>query len=1825
MVRVCLIALLTFLALCASFWINPGSDCLAQGPVPLRITKDPGADLAPAIAVHPDGRVAISWQHYAADGSQAYLDIAESPEFKPFLVAPLSPSPARPSLVYLSAAGGLQIAWTQPATDTLAVWRYTWPPTGSGATEALTLPLNLPLDLTLDGRGNLHAIWAQGNALNYWEESQAVTRTVAISPALTIEGLSLAVDGAGIPHLAWSARDELANALGISYTLLISEPTPIPVTSQGGSPRLLVGPSGRAHLFWLDGGGLSYAHSGDWASARVIMTAPLSADAFAFAVGPGEVAHVVWAEAQTLWYANSADWQGSLRPLVRQVNVSKVSMVVDGRGRPHIAWSALDEEGNADIYYLCPVTKDLQLNIAYPIQGEMLTGDVLAKAEANLLSSDLLRVEFYLQADGPDLSSQKGDVLFSLGVDRDGRDGWSVPLHIADLEGNRSYRVLGLGVDLHGRMTKALGGWFTVHPKATPWVWLQAPESVARGEQASVAALAGSNEGRLRRLDLFFAPAGCSLQGTEDTICPLLPQSLYVGSYSPSADRLAAQWQNMIYDSRRLADGLYQIVVVATDRSARVGYGLSSTPLVIDNAMFPVVEVTSPQVGAVVSNLLRASARASDLDGVITRLDFYAERARPLLQASYRGQDYELDVPDLVWLGSDVDGSDGWAVRVLVDERLDAPDWIGGWRIRAVAFDDSGLATSALSPGTFAILGRDRPQMEILSPLPRSTLYLTATIKLSVPTGLRYLSRVQVYVEDLAARLTYLGEMREASGLYLYEWDTRAFPDGECTLVIVGNLTDGHKSVVRSGRLSVRNESPLCDLASPAPDPVGGQVLKGTVPISLTQLSPSLPIAEARFYYKDEAGQLRPIGQDGYKENGWSATWDTTTSLDGTYDLVAGVVDAAGHTSFVTREVTVCNVTPSISFLYFNNTLPWQGVKQISWKAESPMGPSLSVTVAYSPDDGNHWITLGQDIPAADSFVWNTAAYPDSVSARLRLIVTDGDHYGQVTSPPFMVNNINEPPSIMLLAPSPAPDLVGGQAGQIHIAWQARDPDGEALTIDLDYRRGNGDWLALARQQPNTGSYVWQTQEMPAAGDYALRVTAVDPAGATGSDVVEGVRLVPGNPPFVRLLSPHGGVRLEKETVILWQATAAGGEELWVDLYYSDNAGQTWLPLAEGLPNTGYYAWEISYLPAGSQYRVRVVARSQLFQAVAESEGVFSVGGRLPQQVTLLSPLAGSSLSDIQCVRWSVSNPEGVPLHASLLISFTGRADWSPLAVDFPDDGFYLWDTRGYPDGIYGLRVTISDGLSLASATLPQPLIISNHSNHAPHVELVSPQGDEHWSGLREVLWRAWDIDGDVLTATLSLGTDGGEEWTQIATLDARERRYLWDTQQAPPAREYLLRIVVSDSQTIAEDTTRGVFHLLHRQNHPPQVRFISPDAQGKLLRGSIVTWVAEDADDDPLTLSLAMSDDGGASWRDVAGSLFNAGEYVLDSSSLSPGQSYRLRLRANDGTYEVQALSAPFKLTRLSEQPPEIKVLSPQGGEKWSYVREVRWQASDPMEQSLRVDVEFSQDGGQNWSTLARGLASTESYVWDTRSMANGTYLLRLTADNGQARSSEMSEPFTLSNPGQNAPVISMVCPRGGEVWAGTREIIWRALDADGDPITTTLFYSVDMRNTWHALAQGILNTESYVWDTTTIPNCDHVWLKATASDRQFWSTDSCDGPFAVRNPHAPLVELLAPRGGEHWVGAQRIVWATAQQGSRPIRVKLEASFDAGQTWKPLAANLPPQGSYLWDTSALSEDSQAILRVTASDGLQSAIDFSDEPLIVRGGRPRLNLPFYLP
>jgi hypothetical protein len=66
------------------------------------------------------------------------------------------------------------------------------------------------------------------------------------------------------------------------------------------------------------------------------------------------------------------------------------------------------------------------------------------------------------------------------------------------------------------------------------------------------------------------------------------------------------------------------------------------------------------------------------------------------------------------------------------------------------------------------------------------------------------------------------------------------------------------------------------------------------------------------------------------------------------------------------------------------------------------------------------------------------------------------------------------------------------------------------------------------------------------------------------------------------------------------------------------------------------------------------------------------------------------------------------------------------------------------------------------------------------------------------------------------------------------------------------------------------------------------------------------------------------------------------------------------------------------------------------------------------------------------------------------------------------------------------------------------------------------------------------------------------------------------------------------------------------------------GKTWQTLVEGLPAQGSYLWDTSALPDQSRVLIRVRATDAQHSAIDMVPRPVILRN-HPQPGVPFFLP
>ena len=141
-----------------------------------------------------------------------------------------------------------------------------------------------------------------------------------------------------------------------------------------------------------------------------------------------------------------------------------------------------------------------------------------------------------------------------------------------------------------------------------------------------------------------------------------------------------------------------------------------------------------------------------------------------------------------------------------------------------------------------------------------------------------------------------------------------------------------------------------------------------------------------------------------------------------------------------------------------------------------------------------------------------------------------------------------------------------------------------------------------------------------------------------------------------------------------------------------------WIPLAEGLDNTGFYRWQVSFFPVGWAYRsARGRARSVLCQQVTKGMPVFSIGSAQQPRLAMSYPRADDVLSGLALVSWNSYDPEASALRAYLDVRQAGTDSWRTLAEGVPDDGVFPWDTTLAADGRYELRLTVSGG------ELPRP------------------------------------------------------------------------------------------------------------------------------------------------------------------------------------------------------------------------------------------------------------------------------------------------------------------------------------------------------------------------------------------------------------------------------------------------------------------------------------------------------------------------------------------
>jgi hypothetical protein len=306
--------------------------------------------------------------------------------------------------------------------------------------------------------------------------------------------------------------------------------------------------------------------------------------------------------------------------------------------------------------------------------------------------------------------------------------------------------------------------------------------------------------------------------------------------------------------------------------------------------------------------------------------------------------------------------------------------------------------------------------------------------------------------------------------------------------------------------------------------------------------------------------------------------------------------------------------------------------------------------------------------------------------------------------------------------------------------------------------------------------------------------------------------------------------------------------------------------------------------------------------------------------------------------------------------------------------------------------------------------------------------------------------------------------------------------------------------------------------------------------------------------------------------SLNNGGSWVTLTTSGTSPVSW-----VTPGTPSTQALvrvfnSADATFTTISSSVFNIlagfDVIIPDGGEIWAagYAHDIIWTTTGTV---ANVKLEYSPDGGGNWSTITASVANTGRYTWTPDAAARGTnYMIRISDAANSLSVAASAASFTVAG-------VTLAAPAAGQrIQAGTdTSVTWSSTGVSN----VTLEYSPDS-SVWTTIAASVSAASgTYSWSVPSGMTTDtslYIRLSGLDPDDDGRIVSAQSEGFAVYG----VLALTTPDGGESWGAGsvQAVSWSTVTGAIANVR--LEYSFDNFVSdVHEIAASTPNDGTYAW------------------------------------------------
>ncbi len=437
---------------------------------------------------------------------------------------------------------------------------------------------------------------------------------------------------------------------------------------------------------------------------------------------------------------------------------------------------------------------------------------------------------------------------------------------------------------------------------------------------------------------------------------------------------------------------------------------------------------------------------------------------------------------------------------------------------------------------------------------------------------------------------------------------------------------------------------------------------------------------------------------------------------------------------------------------------------------------------------------------------------------------------------------------------------------------------------------GGWNWDLIADSTPASGAYSWMLPDVE-SDDCLIRVS--DAEDGDPSDVSDEPFTITSEATLA-VLAPNGGERWHPYATETIRWTSSCVED--VRLEYSTDGGATWQSIAETESDPGTYEWDVPNEPSeGCLVRVTDLQNGGVFD---ESDGPFTIGGEIVQEVRVVSPNGGEGwvVGEVHDIEWTSTGIGDVRIE----LSTNGGSTWSLITSSAPAGEVYPWTVSGpasdncrirISDAEDGVPVDLSDGLFtiVDEATLT----------------LLVPNGGEAWCAgeTRDIEWTSIGVN----EVRIDFSPDGGSTWDAVTSSAPGTGVYPWTVSGLVSDD---CRIRISDAADgVPSDVSDGPFSVVDEET----LTLVQPNGGQTWYAWCTATvrWASTCIEN----VRIEYSHDGGSTWTEIVSST-PARDPFLWIVADTPSTDCLVRVSDAVDGYPSDTSDAPFTIGAQSSVP---------------------------------------------------------------------------------------------------------------------------------------------------------------------------------------------------------------------------------------------------------------------------------------------------------------------